>query len=310
MFLLRVFPSLLISFALSGTTLAFAQSATPAAAFDPALVPARTAFDQGRWAEAEQLARLYVDAHPQSGEALYLLASAEFRENKPKDSLATFTRAAQIAQPSALAFRYVALDYVLLNDYTDADTWITRSAQENPKDGETWYVMGRVKYTENRFTEAVESFGHALELMPRSVKVEDNLGLAYEGLNRPDDAIKAYRQALEWQQGSSHPSEQPLLNLGILLTDRNQLGEALPLLKQAEALAPADGKIHGALGKLYARNNDLVLAQEELEQAVAATPKDSGLHFQLGQVYRKQGMTQKAAEELSRAAALEREGRH
>ncbi|MGI4827086.1 MAG: tetratricopeptide repeat protein [Janthinobacterium lividum] len=277
---------------------------------DPALAPARAAFDQGHWAEAEQQARAFLGTHPNSAEAQYLLATTLFRENKPKDSLAAFTQAAQLARPSALDFRSIAFDYVLLNDYTDADTWMTRSAQDNPKDGETWYAIGRIKYTENRFAESITSFKKALQLMPQSVKAEDNLGLAYEGLNQPDEAIAAYQQALAWQAGSPHPSEQPMLNLGILLTDRNQFDTALPLLKQAETLAPTDGKVHGALGKLYARLNDLPEAQTELEQALATDPKNSGLHFQLGQVYRKQGKTQQAAGELERAAALEREARH
>jgi Flp pilus assembly protein TadD len=199
----------------------------------------------------------------------------------------------------------VALDYVLLNAYDDADKWITHAAHDDPADGETWYAMGRIKYTENRFTEAVDSFEHALALMPRSVKAEDNLGLALEGLNRPDDAVAAYRRAIAWQAASPHPSEQPLLNLGILLTDRNQLDEALPLLTQAEALVPKDPRVHGALGKLYARRQTYPQARAELELAVAADPQNSGLHFQLGQVYRKLGLSDRAAAELQQAAAVE-----
>src|SRR5579875_1464833 len=264
---------------------------SPALAADPHLIAARSAEETADWARAESEVRQSLATRGDSADALYLLGSILFHEDKPRDSLLTYTHAAQLARPSASDFRTIALDYVLLNDYTDAARWITRAAHENPADGETWYAMGRIKYTQNRFAEAVESFQHALERMPHSVKAENNLGLAYEGLNQPDEAIKAYRQALEWQQGQPHPSEQPFLNLGILLTDRNQLEEALSLLKQAEAIAPKDPKIHGALGKLYTRRNDLPQAQAELEQAVAGTPKDSALHFQLGQVYRKEGMT-------------------
>ncbi len=277
---------------------------------DSALVPIRAAFDAGRWPEAEQRLRPYLAAHRDSAAALYLLGSTLFHENKPRDSLQVFTRAAGITPPSAEDLRTVALDYVLLNDYDDADKWMTEAVRRNPADGETWYALGRIKYTENRFAEAVSSFRKALQLLPHSVKSADNLGLAYEGLNQPEDAIRSYRQAIAWTQGSAHPSEQPLLNLGILLADRNQLDEALTLLGQAETLAPTDGKIHGALGKLYARRSQLPLAQKELEQAVAADPGNSGLHFQLGQVYRKQGMSERATAELTRAAALEREGRH
>ena len=269
------------------------------------ITSARTAIADHRWTLADGLLRRYLTRHPDAKDALTLLAMTLLRENRPKDSLLTYTQAARLATPSAEDLRYVALDYVLLHDYTDADRWITRSAQEDGSDGETWYAMGRIKYTENRFREAIESFERALALMPQSVKAENNLGLAYEGLNQPDDAVRAYRQAIAWQAGADHPSEQPLLNLGILLTDRNALDEAGSLLQQAEAIAPGNADVHAALGKLYARRSDLPQAQRELEQAVASKPDDAALHFQLGQVYRKEGLGAQAKQELARAATLD-----
>lgn len=267
------------------------------------LAQAKGSMDNHQWKVAEAQLRQYLTQHD-SPEARYALALTLFHEDRPNDSLAMYTRAAASRRPSAEDFHYIALDYVLLHGYTEADTWITRAAREDPSSGEIAYAMGRIKYTENRFAEAVTSFQRALELMPRSVKIEDNLGLAFEGLNEADKAIEAYQQAIAWQASNAHPSEQPLLNLGSLLTDRNDLGEALPLLQQAEALAPGNGKVHAALGKLYARQMNLPEAQRELEQAVNAEPNDAGLHFQLGQVYRKQGLQDKARQELARAAAL------
>ena len=272
---------------------------------DPALAPAKSAFNGAKWTEADQLLRHYLLAHPDSAQANYLLATALFHENKPAESLQTFTRAAQIARPTALDLRFVALDYVLLNDYPDADKWITASLREDSRDGESWYALGRIRQTENRFDDAVAAFTKALEYLPRSVKVENNLGLAYEGLNQPDQAIRAYRQAIDWQQDAPHPSEQPFINLGMLLTDRNQPKEALSLLLRAEALAPADPRVHTSLGRLYSRSQQYAQAQAEFEKAVAATPDDASLHFQLGQVYRKEGMTERSNAELARAASLD-----
>lgn len=269
------------------------------------LAEAHSSLANHQWKTAEAQLRTYLARGGSLPEARYMLAQALFREDRPRESLAMYTQAAASQRPGAQDFHYIALDYVLLHDYTDADTWITRAAREAPADGEIAYAMGRIKYTENRFNEAVTSFDRALVLMPHSVKVENNLGLTFEGLNEADKAVVAYRQAVAWQAGDPHPSEQPMLNLGNLLTDRNQLSEALPLLLQAEALAPADGKIHAALGKLYARQMNFPKAQGELEQAVATEPNNAGLHFQLGQVYRKEGLGEKARLELTQAAALQ-----
>lgn len=259
----------------------------------------------GRWPEAEAALRRVLQAQPSSAEALYLLGATLFHENKPKESLQTFTEAARFARPSALDFRFIALDYVLLNDYDDADTWISRAVHDDPADPESWYALGRVRYTQNRFADAISAFQQSLAHSPKSVKAENNLGLAFEGLNQPEQAMRCYREAIEWDKANPHRSEQPLLNLGILLTDRNQLDEALPLLQQAEALSPRDPKIHSSLGKLFARRNQLPQAQAELELAVNEDPENSALRFQLGQVYRRQGLTARATEELRKASELE-----
>ena len=256
-----------------------------------------------QWKQAESLLRTYLARDSSSPEATYLLAFTLFREGLAKDSLTEYTRAATLRRPTAVDLQSVALDYVLLHDYADADTWITRSSQMDPGDGETWYALGRIRYTENRFNDAVVSFQRALVLLPRSVKVANNLGLAFEGLNQPDEAVSAYRRAIAWQSEGKASSE-PLLNLGILLSDRGQLDEALDLLRQAVVLAPQDPRGHTALGKLYRRREDLADAQKEFELALTALPNDAALHFQLGQVFRKEGLQARAKAELARAAEL------
>lgn len=277
---------------------------------DPELAGAKAMLERRAWPQAEAALRALVSRQPGSAEGLYLLAETLLREDKPKESLETATRAAKVARPSAAQLRLVALDYVLLDAYSDADKWIRVSLEEDPHDAESWYVLGRVRQSQGRFPDAVIAFQKSLQIAPRMVKAENNLGLAYEGLNRPEQAIAAYRQAIAWETDPGQTNEQPFLNLGIVLTDRNQFDEALALLLRAKAIAPGDGRLHGALGKLYARRGDLPAAETELAQALAAKPEDAGLHFQLGQVYRREGKTEQATAELNRSAALERQGRH
>ncbi|AXC12966.1 hypothetical protein ACPOL_3685 [Acidisarcina polymorpha] len=271
---------------------------------DATLLQANDAIERKQWPEAERLVRTYLGNHATSAQAHYLLAFTLFREDRPKESLAEYTNAARLQNPSALDLRWVALDYVLLHAYTDAHTWMVKSLELNPNDGESWYSLGRIQYTENRFAEAITSFNKALVLMPQSVKAEDNLGLAYEGLNQPKEAMAAYRQAIAWQKDKPDHSEQPLLNLGVLLLDDNKPDEALPLLQEAESLSPKNSKIHAALGRLYRAKDDLARAQTEFEQAVALDPDSAGLHFQLGQVYRKEGLATLAATEFQKVSSL------
>ena len=268
------------------------------------LAQARAYIAHGEFADAEEDLRDYLGSHPSDAEAEYLLAFALFRENRPADSLQEYTQAARKRTPRAADLKTVALDYVLLKDYADAEHWIRYALSMDPNDPEAWYEAGRIEYTLNYFRPALESFQRALQLDPGSVKAENNLGLAFAGLNRVDEAIAAYRKALAMQARSPHPSEQPMLNLATVLIDRNQLDEALPLLQQAAQIAPNDWKILAQLGRLYTERGDLDAARKALERAVAIEPRNSSLHFQLGQVYKKSGATEKAQAEFATTQKL------
>jgi Flp pilus assembly protein TadD len=271
-----------------------------------ALADARSLMAAGNFKAAESALRLYLVKDPRSGEARYLLGYALLRQNRPKDSLEEYTRAAALETPTAAQLREVAQDYVLLDDTADAGKWILRSIEMNGSDPEGWYSLGRLRYTEQRFGDAVDCFKRALALAPGSVKVENNLGLAYEGLNRTDDAVMAYRQAIAWQDAgpSERVSEQPLLNLAIVLRHQGKFAEAQPLLLRAVGIAPQDARIHEQLGQLYTQQGNYAEAAKSLETATRLDPGKSNLHFLLGQAYRHLGREPEAKTEFDAAARL------
>lgn len=273
---------------------------------DTTLTAVQSLLDAGRFAEAEGALRTYLIKNDQSASAHSMLAYALLRENKPADSLKEYTRAASIEKPSAIMLEHVGQDYVLLGDWEDADKWTLRAVQMNPADADAWYSLGRIRYSEQRFSDALSCFRKALELSPKSVKIENNLGLSYQAMNQADAAVAAYRQAIEWQDEGPREqlSEQPLLNLGIVLLHRGDLAEAHTLLTKASALAPNDPGIHEQLGHLYLQKGDYEGAEQELKRACELDPKSSSLHFLLGQAYRHLGKLDEAKAEFAVSARL------
>ena len=262
--------------------------------------------DEKHFDAAEPLLRSYLAGDPSSAKAQYMLAYALLRQGKAKDSLAEYTRAAALRAPAAGDLRSVAEAYVLLEDYPDADRWMERALAMDRGNADTWYNLGRLRYTENRFQEAAACFERVLILAPKSVKAENNLGLAYEGLNRTADAEAAYRRAIAWQgEASSAPgSEQPLLNLAIITLHRGALQETETLLLRAVGIAPADPRIHEQLGQLYSRQSRFPEAERELRVASRLNPGKSNLHFLLGQALRHLGKIAEANVEFAEAARL------
>jgi Flp pilus assembly protein TadD len=281
------------------------ESAVPqAATAGTTLQNARKLVDAGEFKQASGVLLLFLQDEPRSAKAHTLLGYCMLRLNDPKGSLAEYTRAAAIERPNAADLQNIAKDYVLLDDLSDADHWMSLAVKLNDQDPEAWYGLGRVRYSLQRFQEASACFKRALVLSPRSAKAENNLGLAYEGLNRTDDAIAAYRQAIAWQQDAAHPSEQPLLNLAIILVHQGKLQEAQVLLTRAVAIAPGDPRIREQLGHLYLQLNLLEEAQQQFEEAIALTPENPSLHFMLGRVFHQEGQEEKAKSEFARSATL------
>jgi Flp pilus assembly protein TadD len=277
---------------------------TPVSPQAGSLAAARQLVHDGQFAQADAMLRPLIAADPKAAEPHYLLAYILLREDKPTESLKEYTSAAALRAPTATELRNVALDYVLLKALPEADQWMSRSLAMDANDAETWYAMGRLRYTEGRYSDALTCFEKTLVLNPRSVKGENNLGLAYEALNRNEDAVRAYRNAIAWQKDDPAPSEQPLLNLAILLQHRNQLPEAQQLLEQAAEIVPKDPRIHENLGQVYLHTDRVADAVKEFADAVRLEPQNPRYHYLLGQAYRRTGEEAQAKQEFARSAAL------
>jgi tetratricopeptide (TPR) repeat protein len=264
---------------------------------DEGLTPAKKLIAQGKLTEAETELRGYLRLHDDSAEAHLLLGFVKYQQDKPAESLAEFRRSAQLSRPRASELVIVALDYVKLGDLASADRWMTEAVKESPTTAGAWRYLGGIKYSENRFSDAIEAYSRCLQLQPDDVLSEDGIGRSYEGLSRDEDASAAYRSAVGWQARSTVKHAQPLLHLGALLSREGKADAAIPYLEEAEALAPDDEDVHRELGEAYTRSDELSKAQTELQKAIALSPKDSHLHWLLAAVFRKEGMTEEAARE-------------
>ncbi len=287
----------------SGQQQGRAQAVSPEQA-NSLLLRARQAAKEGSFPSAEASVLEFLSQQPASAAGHYLLGYILYLEVRPKESLAEYTLAAQQHTPTAVDLEIVALDYVLLRDFADADRWLTKSLAWNAANAQGWYYLGRTKYNENRFTEAIDAFTTCMKLDPRNVKAEDNIGLSYEGLGRSGEAAKAFQTAIHWQEDANQKNAQPFLNLGSLLTDQGHADASLPYLLKATQLAPQNAKAHEQLGRAYLKLKQPKDARGELEKAVQLAPNDSSLHFELGINYRDQGLKDRAKQEFDRCAAL------
>lgn len=274
------------------------------AASDPGLQASLALIQNRDYAAASQKIHAYLQSHPDSAEGHFLLGYVLYRQQKPRESLAEYTQGARLRKPEANDLAAVAMDYILLRDYQDADKWLTQATEWRPREELYWYYLGRTRYAENHFDGAIAAFHQCLALNPRDLRAEYNLGLAYAGLGRNQEAMAAYHTAIGWQQSATHPDPQPYLDLGILLLDQSQPRAARQWLERAATLAPDNPRAREELGKTYELLHNYSAAGREMEAAVHLAPDVASLHFELGRIDQRLGRVVKAKEEFARCAAL------
>jgi tetratricopeptide (TPR) repeat protein len=271
---------------------------------DALLFRGKALVNLNRYDEAAGALKNYAKRNPQSDDAAYLLAYISFRQDRPNESLQLFSHAANLKPPTANDLTIIALDYVLLNDFNDAASYLEQALRKDPDDVEARYHLGRVRYQQNQFDLAVAAFKEVLQRDPRNEKAEDNLGLSLEAKNEVGPAVSAYKRAIELDSAGSTHSEQPYLNLGSLLAKSNRTDEAIPLLIRACEIAPAAFNVHYELGKAYFASNQYELARAQAERAATISPSDSTVHYLLGRIYQHLGQREQAKEQFQRTSDL------
>jgi Flp pilus assembly protein TadD len=248
--------------------------------------------------------RKAVERNPEAPADLYQLGLVLRQENKPQDSLAVYTRAAHLLKPNADQLRSVALDYVLLNDYSDAIHWLQIALTFDPNNVDVLYSLGRCLYTQSSFPQAEAAFAKVLALQPDHLKAEENLGLTLDAQNQPEAAEKALRTAAAWADQRSLQDEWPFLDLGNFLLDRGRQAEALPFLTKAAHIAPASAASHEELGRALVATGKSNEGITELQAAVSLDPKNPKIHFELGHAYRDAGKLDQARAEFELSKKL------
>ena len=237
---------------------------------DPGFLPALhlkayIQFSAGRYTEALDWARQFLQKHPDGGETRKVAGLARF----------------------------------MLGDRAGAERELQSASSLLPTDFDARYYLGRVYFEGSKLTLALEAFRMAIQLDPRSVKARNHLGQTLEGLTRFVEAKTAYRDAIELEQEGPERSEWPYYNLGTLLLAEGDTEEAVALLEKALQRNPSSTQTRTKLGVAYSGASRLEDARQQLRVAVNAEPSNADAHYQLGRILMKLGLEDEARKHLA-----------
>ena len=231
-----------------------------------------------------------------------LLARVYQGSKKYVEAVTEYGRAASL-DPSNEDFR---LDYcVMLIQHRALDFGIkllTQAAEDFPKSGRLWMVLGAAYYVAGNYAQAFEPLSRATEVAPDLSQSYYFLGRVYKRVtgqlpNRIMEKLKSYL-ALE----PNDPWAHYFYGVG-LFEEQQKLGaedlaEAETYFKKAIRLKGDFAEAHFSLGLLYNVQGRIADSVVQFQRAVESDPEMPEVHYRLGVAYSKLGEKERAEEEF------------
>ena len=175
-----------------------------------------------------------------------------------------------------------------------------RAASEPPASDEV--ARAEQLLAQGNAEEALPLLEQAVGANAADPRAQLDLGIAYEMLDRPADAERAYRAAIDADEAFA----EALNNLGLLLRDQERLDEAIEVLRRAVEVRTDFASAWVNLALALEERGDLEEARDAYLKVVRFAPRDPMSRANLGLVYLRLGNAEQAGVELRRALPLAR----
>lgn len=161
-------------------------------------------------------------------------------------------------------------------------------------------------YQRKDYEGAASHFRKAAGLSPFSetaINAYDFMATAYLKLDRPEEAIKAYKDALRVA-----PNRDDLfIKLGNISYENGRYEEAEKAYQSAVRLNPFSSANAISLGQANLVRGKFGEAELQFRKAIQLRPGDRGGHYALGQAYHKSGRIEEAIGEFRKAVDLDKD---
>ena len=261
----------------------------------------------GRYENAVKELETVVQMEPSNDVALRELASLYENTNNPASAEQVYKRGIA-ARPHYWAGYYLlGAFYARQARYEEAATQFREAIAESPSNASLYSSLGGIYILQGKNTEAIEALQKAVALRPGSA-VYQNLGQAYLHERRFEDAINAFKQALD--QGDRSYALYSVLGDAYAWSHIHP-DEAITAYQESNKIAleqqrvnPRDLSVNVMLAYNFAALGDQAHSLDYLKRAQQAQPKDAETMFFAARIYARLNQPAEAADRLRQAIEL------
>jgi len=240
-------------------------------------------------------------AVPATRELYAVLGWCYAQQDRIRDALNAFDHA--VALDPANETTYLDLGTILLDHHRDEPALDLgrETTAKFPNSYRAQMLRGTAESNFGYLTDALKSFGRAVELNPDSPEANFNLAMIQFAAGIPDAARATLERGIKkFPHDAQHYQEYASFEVQLAEAgDAGAEARAYEALHRAVSLDKSLAKPHLLLGRLELKNNRVEQAVSELETAATLDPHDATVHLVLSRAYARLGEADKAAKEAA-----------
>jgi tetratricopeptide (TPR) repeat protein len=245
-------------------------------------------------------------AIPQQARSYLIKANDALKQGAYHAALALADSAEQVKPNLADANFIRGRVYTELKQFDRAEEAYQNVLEKTPDYQGIRMNMGNNAFRRGQFREAIRWYQEERERY-RSGTVWLHLGRAYDQMEKPDSAVYAYEQAIDFDTTASSKDVRAdaHIRLAQVLEDQGKLREGLEHARQAVELVPEQPSYRYVLGSLLHSLGEVEEAARELRRVVDANPDHQSAQYKLGQALIRLGREDEAQSYMNTADSLQ-----
>jgi len=196
----------------------------------------------------------------------------------------------------------------MIGDQSNTDQNMVKKAIEqfekitegDPKDVESWLMLGRLNKASQNSTEALKDFKKALEVDADNEDAMTGLAMVYTDLGDSKAAADLLRKVAD-----KNPNPHSLINLAGVYEQLKDYSLAAEMLRRALQQQPGNSELKQMLAEDLIQTDQVDEAAKLYQDLADEDPKDSKALVRLHQIYRQEGDLAKARQTLDKAKEID-----